>query len=287
MASDEATALKVMSVFADALDQKDIQLYFNDSGIQEPFADRGWTGRLAPLPPNFDSLLLVRSNIAGAKTDAVMETAIDHASVIAPDGRVTDHVTITLHHGGIKGKQFTGVRNVTYLRLYVPQGSRLIKASGDIRPPAPALFDLPPEGCAPDESLSEISGPILHDPTSGTAINEEFGRTVFGTWTQTDPGATSTVSFDYDLPFAVRPTAAEPTLLEQIGLAAAATPIAPFGLLIEKQPGADRTEIHSSLKLPSGWYPSFASPEGTAETDGWTYTSSIDSDKAIGVIISK
>jgi len=39
--------------------------------------------------------------------------------------------------------------------------------------------------------------------------------------------------------------------------------------------------------LPAGWYPSFASPEGIAGTDGWSYTTSLDTDKVIGAIISK
>jgi len=110
---------------------------------------------------------------------------------------------VTLTHTGNKGDQFTGVRNVEYLRIYVPEGSKLVKASGDIRPPAPSFFDTPPEGCAPDQTLASVEGAILHDPNSDTAVNNEFGRTVFGVWTQTDPGMSSTVSFDYTshLPF--------------------------------------------------------------------------------------
>jgi hypothetical protein len=228
----------------------------------------------------------VRANIAGAKTDAVMKTGIRHESVIGSDGSVTDRVTVTITHEVRKGDQFTGVRNVSYLRLYVPEGSKLIKAEGDIRPPASSFFDIPEEGCAPDETLAAITGPVLHDPNSGTAVNNEFERTVFGVWTQTDPGATSTVTFDYSLPFRISPKATAPTLGEKLGLAATPAAQAAFGLVIEKQSGAANTEITSSLKLPAGWYPSFASPEGIAANDGWSYTTSLDENKVIGAMVA-
>ncbi len=287
VSGDEETTLRALTLFARALDQKDIQMSFVDPANEEAFARRGWTGELAAAPDNFDSLMLVRANIAGAKTDAVIKTTINHESVVSADGRVIDHVTVTLEHQGKKGAPFTGVRNVTYLRLYAPEGSRLIKAGGDIRPPAPSLFDLPPEGYGPDETLAQVSGAVLHDPTSGAAVNNEFSRTVFGVWTQTDPGAASTVTFDYELPFTVEPTSPAPSLGERLGLAAPAAPTAPFGLLAQKQSGAENTEIRSTLKLPAGWYPSFASPEGIAEPDGWTFTAPLNADRAIGAMISR
>jgi hypothetical protein len=242
---------------------------------------------LDKLPPDFDSLMLIRANIAGAKTDAVMKTTIDHESTIAADGRVTDHVAVTLSHEGKKGTPFTGVRNVTYLRLYVPEGSKLAKVAGDIRPPAPALFDQPSEGFGPDETLSQVSGITLHDPNSGADVNNEFNRTVFGVWTQTDPGTSSKITFDYELPFLINPIQTESTLAEKAGISAPVAPTASFGLLMEKQSGAENTEVHSILKLPAGWYPAFASPEGMAAPDGWSFTTMLNTDRAIGAIISK
>jgi hypothetical protein len=286
MSASGDQAVRIVAIFTKALQQKDIQMAFSDDTTEQAFDSLGWTGRLDPVPQDFDSFELVRANIGGAKTDAVISTKITHESVIATDGSVIDHVTVTLTHNGHKGDAFTGVRNVTYLRLYVPEGSKLIQASGDIRPPAPSFFDIPPEGCAPDQTLAAVEGVVLHDPNSGTAVNNEFGRTVYGVWTQTDPGASSTVSFDYQLPFTVNPVAPAPTLSQQLGIASVAAPSAPFGLIVENQSGAGATEINSTLKLPTGWYPSYASPEGIAATDGWSFTSDLDTTKIIGAIIS-
>ena len=287
MAASGDQAVRTLAIFTKALQQKDIQMSFSDDASEQAFDSLGWTGKIDPVPAGFDSVELVRANIAGAKTDAVMSTKITHESVVVSDGGVTDHVTVTLTHNGHKGDAFTGVRNVTYLRLYVPEGSKLIQASGDIKPPAPSFFDIPPEGCSPDQTLAAVEGPIMHDPNSGADVNNEFGRTVYGVWTQTDPGASSTVSFDYQLPFTVSPVTPAPTVSQQLGLSAPQVASAPFGLVIENQSGAVNTEINSTLKLPTGWYPSYASPEGIASPDGWSFTSDLNATKIIGAIISR
>ena len=128
-------AIGALSIFMKALREKDIQMAFSNNDEEQAFDRLGWTGQLDPVPAAFDSFELVRANIAGAKTDAVIKTDVKHESVVAEDGTVTDHVSVTLTHTGNKGDQFTGVRNVEYLRIYVPEGSKLVKASGDIRPP--------------------------------------------------------------------------------------------------------------------------------------------------------
>jgi hypothetical protein len=285
--ADGENALAAIKVFAQALEEKDIQISFSDDSAQAAFSKLGWTGTLAPVPDGFDSLELVRTNIAGGKTDTVIKTNIRHEAAVDADGSVTDHVTVTLEHQGKKGEKFTGVRNVSYVRLYVPLGSRLVKAAGDIRPPAYSFFDLPPAGAVPDATLAELTGVTLHDPNSGTAVGNEFGRTVFGVWTQTDPGQTTTLSFDYRLPFKITPSAPAPTFIQKIGIGTPEAPSAAFGLLIEKQSGAQNTEISSSLKLPAGWYTALTSPEGIADGSGWSMSSEIASDQAIGAVISK
>ena len=287
MAAKGDDALAAATVFAKALEQKDIQMQFADAETERAFSGLGWTGEMAAIPAGFDALELVRANIAGAKTDAVIKTTIRHESMIKPNGTITDHVTVTLAHHGKKGDQFTGVRNVEYLRLYVPAGSKLIKASGDIRPPAYSFFDIPAEGTGPDQTVADVSGVVLHDPNSGAAVNNELNRTVFGVWTQTDPGASSTVSFDYELPFTVSPVAPAPNLGQKLGLAAAPNATTLFGFVMEKQSGAEDTEITSNLKLPNGWYPSFAAPAGIANTDGWSFTSALEATKTIGIVVAR
>jgi hypothetical protein len=270
MTLDEQSALKGLVVFGDALNHKDIQFYFADPTTQEAFNARGWTGRIPALPAGFDALEVVRANIAGEKSDAVIDTDIQHHATISEDGTVTDTTTITLTHHGVKGAAFTGARNVTYLRLYVPAGSALQSAIGDFDVPDLKLFDIPPTGYGPDQTLADATGILLHDPASGTAVNNEFNRTVFGNWVQTEPGASSKVTFTYTLPFKVR-------------LPDANT----YGLAIGRQSGAERTTVHSILTLPEGWYIGAATPEGIGTEHGWETVIDVTADRAIGALISR
>jgi len=286
LTADEETIMRTLSIFAAALQEKDVQFHFTDPTAQGAFDARGWTGRLPALPPGFDGLAVVRTNIAGEKSDAKISTRITHAAKIAPDGTVTDTVKVTLTHEGTRGERFTGARNVTYLRVYVPQGAALHAATGDIRPPDYRLFDLPPEGYGPDQTLAEVSGATFHDPMSGVALNNEFGRTVFGAWMQTDPGMSSTITFAYTLPFKVLPVASEPTLLERIGIRETPPPAATYGIIVTKQSGAARTDLTSSLVLPDGWYPTAAEPEGIARAAGWQVSFPLTTDRAMGAIIT-
>jgi Protein of unknown function (DUF4012) len=279
MTGDRDTMLRAVSIFGDSLNNKDIQLYMRDGEVEKKMSEMGWTGELAPLPPKTDSFELVRANIAGQKTDAVVSVHIDHKSSIADDGTITDTVTVTLKHNGVKNEPMYGVRNVEYLRAYVPEGSALVADSGDIRPPSYKLFDVPPTGCAPDQTLADITGPVIHDQTTGVAVNNEFGRTVFGAWTQTDPGESSSVTFVYELPWKAVPTPAAPSLSSKLLMTA--VPAASFsqGMIFTRQPGAYNTTVTASLALPLSWYPLYADPEGIATSAGYQTSFELTADK--------
>jgi hypothetical protein len=283
----DAAQIKTAAVFINALNTKDIQISLFNESAQKLISSLGWSGELPTLPAGFDALGLIRTNIAGGKTDTVMATSVKHEARVAPDGTVADRVTVTLAHNGKKGDKFSGVRNVSYLRVYVPEGSRLISASGDIRPPAPTLFDLPCDGCYPDQTLAKISGPVMHDVGSGTAVNNEFGYTVFGVWTQTDPGAASAVTFEYTLPFSLSFRAGDNNFKQALGLKTSEPETTAFGLFLFKQSGAANTTVKTTLELPADWYASYAQPAGIATKNGWSHEISLEKDKTLGIVIAR
>ncbi len=283
MTSDRDTLLSAVSIFGDSLALKDIQIYMRDGDIQKKISEMNWSGELAPLPAKTDFFELVRSNIAGQKTDAVIATTISHRSNIADDGTITDTVTITLNHNGKKNEPMTGVRNVEYLRVYVPEGSELVSDSGDINAPSYKLFDTPPAGCIPDQTLADVTGAVFHDQTTGVAINNEFRRTVFGAWTQTDPGESSTITFVYNLPWKAVPARAVASLSKK--LIFASEPVGSFthNIIFARQSGANETKVTASLSLPLSWYPLFASPEGMATSNGYQTTFELNGDKKLSL----
>jgi hypothetical protein len=194
---DQWLALSTAS--SQALDTKEIQIAMFNSD-EEALVERfGWQGRLKPAPG--DALALVGANIAGQKTDAVVEESVKHIAEIQEDGTIIDTVRLQRTHMGKKGELFRGVRNVQYLRVYVPKGSELLDAQGFEAPPA-ELFKQPLETDSQDDQIAAI------DKTSKPAVNSvsmafEDDRTVFGGWLQLDPGKSQEIVLRYKLPFTV------------------------------------------------------------------------------------
>lgn len=181
--------------------ERDVQLYFKDAKLQNTVEAYGWSGKV--VQTSGDYVMLVNSNVGGGKTDLVIDEQIDLEVKMQADGMIINTITITREHKGVAGELFSGVNNVNYHRLYVPEGSVLIAASGDFAPPGADLLELSTVPLMTDDDLASVTGEIRFDPTSGTTINQEFGKTVFGNWTQTKPGGRSTFSYTYALPFAL------------------------------------------------------------------------------------
>ena len=57
---------------AEALEQKDIQIYLTAPEAEQALANMGWAGRLLPTHAPEDYLLVVNSNIQGGKSDAAI-----------------------------------------------------------------------------------------------------------------------------------------------------------------------------------------------------------------------
>ena len=191
---------QLVAVFADSAASGDVQIWSDDTDLQQRVKDLGWSGSM--LASDGDFLELVNTNIGGGKTDGVMRDAIKDRVAVAADGTVTVAVELTRTHNGTLGDPFTGSENRTYHRFYVPLGSKLIDAEGFMPEPASSYQELP-AGSKPDALLTSIEGRVTLDEATGTRSNDEFGKTVFGNWTKLEPGQSTTVRITYELPFKV------------------------------------------------------------------------------------
>ncbi|HAM88956.1 MAG: hypothetical protein US83_C0002G0056 [Candidatus Falkowbacteria bacterium GW2011_GWC2_38_22] len=233
----------------ESLNEKHILLYFNDDDLQAKADAYSWTGKMRSSA--WDYLMVVHSNIAGAKTDRVINEDISHKTEVSEDGTITDTVEIIRRHNGIKGDAFTGVRNVDWLRVYVPEGSRLISASG-FRVPDEKFFDKPDESWQEDDYLALTENKATIDENSGTKIYTEAGKTVFANWCMADPGETIVVRFKYVLPFKM--VAPERTLDLKTRFEEFMNPeqktLVPYALMAQKQPGTIGSKFFSKIILP-------------------------------------
>ncbi|NQU83624.1 MAG: DUF4012 domain-containing protein [Parcubacteria group bacterium] len=268
--------LEMGNVLDGALKSRDIQFYFINNELEKKVQDLGWGGEIKDT--SGDYLAVFNSNIAGQKTDSVVNEKIEHETIIDKKGGIINTVTVTRTHNGVKGDLFTGVRNVNYARLYVPKGSILLRAEG-FGAPDPHYFDAVEEGCVVDEDVQNTERITMIDTKTGTRVTEESGKTVFGNWVMVDPGESVTYSVTYRLPFKL--LFKEPSFLESL-FSKESVPIATYDLFVQKQSGSRNTEFINFTRLPENM------------DEAWYYDGStgqnlqkLDSDKFFGKLIKK
>lgn len=234
-AYDPSSLLGILAVLQEAVDTKDILIAVNDPEIQYTLSDRDWSGEIKRT--DRDYLAVIDANIGGGKTDGVIDEMVKHRAEIAADGSVVDTVTITRVHNGDLTHPLQQVKNVDYVRVYVPQGSTLLSAKG-FTAPSPSLFLTPDPSYKEDTDLQAISGDVTVHTSMGVASNDEFEKTVFGGWVQTDAGSSSTVTLQYRLPFRIT--------VDQLW-----NQLDHYSLLVQKQPGSWGTMLIHDLVVPS------------------------------------
>jgi len=262
--------------------EKHILLNFNDPALQDFVADHNWEGEIKDT--SSDYLSVINTNIAGGKSDRVINQAVEHTAEIMPDGSIIDTVIITRRHNGIKGEDFTGVRNVNYIRVYVPRGSQLLEASG-FSEPDEIFFDEPAEGTEIDPDIYLTENIAKVDELSGVKIYSEFNKTVFGHWTQVDPGETINIRFKYKLPFKINSISQHNNFWSS--LFKGDEIINAYSLLAQKQPGSIETVFWSELILPDNMEMEWATDQDIISDQGWQIQDNLRQDKVWGALIKK
>jgi len=270
---DKDKWLDVVDVFYKMLEQKDMMMYFVDEELENFAKEANWTGEIKSTSKDY--LAVVSSNIGGGKTSHVVDEKILHEAEIMDDGSVVDTVTVTRIHNGKDDNYWTNVKNMSYMRIYIPLGSELIEAHGFDREFWNILRPLE-EGSNPDPLINEIQSNTKVDERSGTRVMQEDGKTVFGNWMGVEAGQVKTAVIKYKLPFRVK---------KEIG-----EPATSYGLFVQKQPGAAPFEFTSYLRYPRNYNMNwkYASDNLLDEMDdGLQYRTKLDKDKAYAVVFVK
>lgn len=280
-ASLNTDGLKIAAAVSQSLTEKHLLIYSERADIEGHLRDLGWAGAIDTLPPFTDSVGIVHTNIAGGKTDSVITDEVEHNVIGQEDGAVVDTLTITRTHHGHKGEIFTGVRNVDYLRVYVPEGSQLLSAEG-FQSPDPSLFSVPPADFEMDDDLRPMFEQARRDPASGVIAYDELGRTVFAHWLMVDPGESATVKLSYRLPWRLQESA---NALWQpwssyFGWTSNAHT---YRLRWEKQPGTLATALRHSFKSKQPIRLQASSEKIIVNDYGWTWEESLGSDAGLTV----
>ncbi|MFA7245262.1 MAG: DUF4012 domain-containing protein [Candidatus Magasanikbacteria bacterium] len=285
--------LSLVTELHEALTQKEIQLYFNDSYVQNVVKDYGWTGDVLNVLPKQDYLFVVNSNIGGEKSDFQIDQKIEHQAVVQEDGSVIDTVIITRKNTGQGGEIYYDANNINYLRIYVPEGSELLEASG-FTVPDEKYFKVSPSWYEDDLDLKRIEQLEKIDSKTGTRITKEFGKTVFANWVMTEVGFESKVYFIYKIPFNVL----EKTEVNKddknfklnnfFGDGDNKSNISRYSVLLQKQSGSNSI-INHSIIYPDLWKPVWkeGSQNYSLSINGASVEENFEKDKIFGIVMEK
>jgi len=278
--------VNILAVFEESMAEKQVLFYFNDPVLQAEVAKHNWAGEIKDT--NRDYLMVVNTNIAGQKSDREMTEKIEHLSEVSSDGSIIDTVKITRTHTGIKNEPLTGVRNVDWLRVYVPQGSQLLEVDG-FRKPDEEYFDKKPEPSWEENKLVKIENEAVIDAASGTKIYSENNKTVFANWVMVDPGESVVITLKYRLAFNFLDSAPSDDWLTKLNkfLNPDEASLIPYSLMVQKQPGAKPSELYSRLSLPLNWPVFWSYPENLSGLNGWEINDNLNSDKYWSILIKK
>ncbi|MEI6529117.1 MAG: DUF4012 domain-containing protein [Candidatus Falkowbacteria bacterium] len=278
--------VQILALFEESMAEKQVLFYFTDPSLQAEVSRRNWAGEVKDT--NRDYLMLINTNIAGQKSDRMMREKIEHKSEVKIDGAIINTVTITRAHTGVKNEAMTGVRNVDWIRVYVPKGSELLSAEG-FGAPDEKYFNEKPEADWTESEFLEKENRALVDENSGTKVYEENNKTVFANWLMVDPAQTAVVVIKYRLPFNFLDQAPKSDWLSKINslLNPDQKNLIPYSLMVQKQPGARPSEFESSLSLPPEWPVFWRYPNNLGGDQGWNINDKLNSDKFWSILIEK
>ena len=288
---DAGSAIQLLAELHEAAGQREIQVFFHDKKLQNKIKSFGWTGEVKEIAPTQDYLMVVNTNLGGQKSDAKIEQEIEQVVNVQEDGRIINTVTIKRTHTGTEGEEFYGKENTSYIRVYVPKGSELIKADGFMFPPEEA-FNVPEDWYNTDPDLIKYEREKGIHAESGTRVTEEFGKTVFGNWSMVGPGETTSVTFTYKLPMVVQ-MEQENTgnsiahKWKDLFLAGMQRHGSRYSIFVQKQSGVN-TDFGTKIIYPEGWTPVWRSGDDIElNLSGAVFDTKLEEDRVLGVVMER
>ncbi|MFH1366589.1 MAG: DUF4012 domain-containing protein [Patescibacteria group bacterium] len=257
--------LELAKVLQKAVSEKNLLIYAKDENLEKELIDLDLGGEIKTAPKDY--LMVVNTNIGGGKTDGVIRQEILHEVSFYSDGEIVDTLTIKRTHQGDPNNSVTKIKNMDYLRVYVPAGAELLSASG-FSEIDKNLLKYPDEKAVEDKDLMNIEKDPVIDERSNTRITSEFGKTCFANWLNVEVGESKEVVLKYKLPFK----------LEEAGV---------YSLYLQKQPGVNDSSFTGTLTLPSDFSLIQGLPEGIIKDNEVNYQTTINEDKVYGVELDK
>ncbi len=271
---DMGKMIKILEILNRSLKEKHLLLYSKNYNIQKLISAQGWSGKI--LNTGKDYLSVINTNINGYKTDGVIDESIDHSSEIQSDGSIVDTVTVTRkHNGGNEDYEWWNKVNSDYMRIYVPEDSTLLEASGQTREAVTSPLDYQSLGFKKDPQLQMEEDSTRIDEDTGTRIYKENHKTVFANWTYVSPGETVVLEYKYRLPF-------------KLEFDSLHHPADSFSVLYQKQSGSSGSKLSSEIILPEDYRIIWRWPDSAEyDSENIKLETVLKTDKFVGLALEK
>jgi len=162
---DVSKKLQLAREALDALHEKDVQIFLEDSELQRIVRERDWDGSVDRKWKN-DYLFLVDANLGAYKSDRLIDRSVEYEADFSEGGAGEAVLRVTYTHNAV-AKDWKTNDYQSYLRIYVPEGAWLGDTDG---------------------------------PSHEVRYGEAFGKKYFGTLVQVPINSTKTFTFRYTLP---------------------------------------------------------------------------------------
>ncbi len=235
---------------------KDIQMYARDGVLAEKLRSLSWDGRLVDTARDY--LSIVSTNLGGTKTDLAMSQSVQLKTAVSSTGVLTNTLTIVRSNPLPHVK---GLENKDFMRIYVPEGSKLISSKGFSYMDLDVKYGTTAE---PHPKVAEWESHTVKEVASGMLVGQEAGKTFFGNWVNLEGGQRQTLEIVYELPFTIE-------ALDRVSLA------------VQKQAGANPYVLSYGVDAPGRtivW-----ATDSTAAGHSLTKELDIDRDRFFGTVM--
>jgi hypothetical protein len=161
---------ELSNIFSANVKNKNIQIYFNDSGSESLVYDLGADGAIKKT--DGDYLMVVDANLGAFKSDSVMKKGVTY-NLKNNGGAVSANLSLSYRHEG--GFDWRTTRYRSYTRVLAPLGSKLIGIKGD-------------------------NNVKLDADSISSADDNDLQKTVFGFFFSVEPGTAGVINVEYSLP---------------------------------------------------------------------------------------
>lgn len=189
----------IANLLISRIETKDLMAYTRDRVLEGYLQNEKLGGEIFS-PDGKDSddyLAIVHANIAGGKTDALIEESITLESSVDMRGKISDKLTITRKHTGQDKKEWWyKTPNKDYFQVLALGGTRLLSIVGHDK--KPSTENTKRAGYISDADINAIEKSAEWLPEFKVTRLNQFSKSTFANWLTIKAGETKTLALEYE-----------------------------------------------------------------------------------------